>query len=66
MESLTTARKVGGSIIVTIPRELVEQEGIGENQLLAISVRKVRKSGFGMCKGLGKFGKDDAFGGQLE
>lgn len=66
METLARTRRVGGSLMVTLPKELAEEEGIGEDQMIVITFAKVRKSGFGMCKGLGKFTKEDKFMGQLE
>ena len=54
-ESLTTTRKVGGSLIVTLPKEIVESESITEGEIIKISVEKVKKSGFGLLKGIGKF-----------
>ncbi len=66
MESITKTRKIGGSLIVTIPKTIVEQEGLIENQLVKIEIQKLSKSGFGMLKGLGSFTKKDKFKGQLE
>ncbi|MFH1649698.1 MAG: AbrB/MazE/SpoVT family DNA-binding domain-containing protein [Candidatus Woesearchaeota archaeon] len=66
METLTTTRKLGGSLIVTIPKTLAEHAGIGENQMVRITVEKVRKSGFGLCPGLPSFTAKDKFTSQLE
>ncbi|MEK6973653.1 MAG: AbrB/MazE/SpoVT family DNA-binding domain-containing protein [Nanoarchaeota archaeon] len=66
MEALTKTRKIGGSLVVTIPKEIVEQEGLVENQAVRIDVKKMKKSGFGMFKSLGTFTKKDKFVGQLE
>ncbi|MDP3728182.1 MAG: AbrB/MazE/SpoVT family DNA-binding domain-containing protein [bacterium] len=67
METLTKTRKVGGSLVVTIPREIVELEDLQENQLVKIEVHKAKKSGFGISKGKGiRFTKEDKFRGQLE
>ena len=66
MEILTKTRKIGGSIMVTIPKTIVEQEGIKENQLIKIEVKKAKKSGFGIFKGIGPFKREDKFKGQLE
>jgi hypothetical protein len=66
MKTLTRTRKIGGSLIVTIPRTIVEEEGLTENQAVKIDVQKIRKSGFGMFKGLGPLTKKDKFKGQLE
>jgi antitoxin component of MazEF toxin-antitoxin module len=41
---LTKTRKVGGSIVVTLPKELVETQNIKENQYVEIMVKKCRKT----------------------
>ncbi len=66
METITKTRKIGGSLVVTIPKSIVAEEGLTENQVVKVEIKKVRKSGFGMFKGLRPFNKDDKFKGQLE
>ena len=66
MKTLAKTRSVGGSLVVTIPKEVVEEEGLIENQTIRINIEKVEKSGFGMFKGIGSFKKEDKFKGQLE
>lgn len=66
METLTKTRKIGGSLVVTIPKTIVEEEGLTADQTVKIDIKKVRKSGFGMFKGIGPFTKDSKFKGQLE
>ncbi|HZX12634.1 MAG TPA: hypothetical protein VFE88_04230 [Candidatus Nanoarchaeia archaeon] len=66
MEALAKTRKLGGSLIVTIPKMVVENENLREDELVKIEIKKVKKSGFGLFKGLGKFTKEDKFKGQLE
>jgi len=56
---LTKTRKVGGSIVVTLPKELVKTQNIKENQYVEITVKKCRKDGFGILKGVGPFTVDD-------
>lgn len=41
--------------MVRIPKEITESAEIGANQIVRISIEKVRKSGFGMAKGIGSF-----------
>ncbi len=60
-ETLAKARKLGGSIIVTIPKEIVDNEGIRSGETVRLSVEKVKKSGFGAFKGIGPFTKEDEF-----
>lgn len=59
METLTRTRAIGGSLVVTIPKEIVKEESIGEGELVKIKVEKVKKSGFGLFKGIGKFTQKD-------
>lgn len=66
METLTKTRKIGGSLVVTIPKAMVEEQRLGKDQLVRISITKMRTSGFGMFKGIGPFTKADKFKGQLE
>lgn len=55
MKTLTRTRAIGGSLIVTIPKAIVREESIQEGELVEIEVEKVRKSGFGMFRGIGRF-----------
>ena len=59
MEALTKTRKIGGSLVVTIPKTIVEEEGLTENQTIKIDVEKVKKSGFGLFKGIAPFTRED-------
>jgi len=56
---LTKTRKVGGSIVVTLPKELVETQKIKENEYVEITVKKCRKDGFGIFKGMAPFTVED-------
>ena len=57
--SLTKTRKVGGSLVVTLPKELVESKNIKEGEIVEINVKKVRKDGFGVFKHLTPFAAKD-------
>ena len=59
MQSVTKLRKVGGSLVATVPKEIVELEGLMPGQTVNIEVQKVRKSGLGILKGMGSFTKED-------
>lgn len=59
MEFLTKTRRIGGSLMATIPKKAVQVEGIKENQLIKLEVKKARKSYFGALKGIGPFTKED-------
>ena len=59
MESITKLRKVGGSIVATVPKKLIDLEGLMPGQTVTIQVKKIRKSGLGAMKGIGSFTKED-------
>jgi len=53
------AKRIGGSIMVRIPKEVVEQEDIHEGEMVEVDVRKARRSGFGITPGIGPFTHED-------
>jgi hypothetical protein len=57
--SLAKTRRVGGSLVVTLPKELVASKRIKEGEIVEIVVKKVRKDGFGTFKGLSSFTAKD-------
>jgi len=58
-ECLAKTRKVGGSLVVTLPKELVESKKIKAGEIVEIRVKKLRKNGFGILKGVGPFTVED-------
>ena len=56
---LTRTRKIGGSLVVTLPKELVETQKIKENEFVEVIVKKCRKNGFGALKGMKPFTAED-------
>jgi len=58
-QTLATTRKVGGSLVITIPAEVVQLEQLRENEIVEIQVKKKKINGFGVLKGIGKFTKED-------
>ena len=66
MTLITITRKIGGSIIVTIPIEIVKEQNIQEDELVEIQVKKKRKDYFGALKGIGSFTEEDELKGQLD
>ncbi len=59
MESITKLRKVGGSIVATVPKKIIELEGLMPGQIVKIKIEKIKKSFFGAAKGVGSFTKED-------
>lgn len=51
--------------MVTIPKEIVETESIQEGEIIKIKVEKIKKSGFGILRGIGKFSKEDELNTEL-
>ena len=65
MKTVTRTRSVGGSLMVTIPKEIANEAALSEGELIEIEVSKVRKSGFGILKGIGRFAEKDELGTEL-
>ena len=59
MESVTKLRKVGGSIVATVPKKIIDLEGLMPGQAVTIEIKKIRKSFLGAAKGIGSFTKED-------
>ena len=59
METIARTLKIGGSLIVTIPKEIVREEGLREGEAVKILVEKVKKDYFGILKGMRPFSKED-------
>jgi antitoxin component of MazEF toxin-antitoxin module len=59
MEATVRARSLGGSLAVTIPKEVVREEAIVAGELIIIDVRKQKKDWFGSFAGLRSFTKED-------
>ena len=54
-------RKVGGSLVATIPKDAVKELGLKENEPIEMDVKKQRRSFFGIYKGVGEFTEADRF-----
>ena len=59
MEGITKLRKVGGSIVATVPRKIIDLQGLGPGQPVKISVQKIKNSFLGAARGIGSFTKED-------
>ncbi|MBI5391181.1 AbrB/MazE/SpoVT family DNA-binding domain-containing protein [Candidatus Woesearchaeota archaeon] len=51
--TLQYARKVGGSLIVTIPQEIAVHENLHAGDMVKLQVEKAKKDWFGALKGAG-------------
>jgi len=57
--TLVRTRKVGGSLMVILPKELVDEKRIREGEILEVIVKKVKKDGFGAIRGMSSFTAED-------
>ena len=57
--ALAKVRKVGGSLVVTIPKEVAEEEGIKPGETVNVEVRRLKRSYFGTARGIGPFTAED-------
>ena len=58
-ETIQQARKVGGSLMVRIPKDIVVFQGIREGEFVQVSVQRLRKDYFGVQPKLSSFKKED-------
>lgn len=66
MKSFTKTRAVGGSLIITVPSEIIKNEMLAENELVEIEIKKVKRDFFGALKGIGSFTEEDELKGQFD
>lgn len=59
MEGITKLRRVGGSIVATVPKKVIDLEEFMPGQIVKIKIEKVKKSGFGALRGIGSFTEED-------
>lgn len=52
-------KKVGGSLMVRIPKEIAEIEQMGEGEPVQIEIHKVRKDWFGCLRGMTPMKKEE-------
>ncbi len=49
-EAIVKTKKIGGSIMVTIPKNIAEMEQISPNEIIRIELHKIKHKGFGILK----------------
>ncbi len=57
--ALARTRKIGGSLVVTIPKEIVKLKQLRENEIVEIKVKKKRRDYFGALKGIGSYNREE-------
>lgn len=65
METVVKTRRLGGSLIVRIPKEVVDEEGLHEGETVKLKVKKIKRSGFGAFKGLKPMTKEEELDEQI-
>jgi len=48
-------RRTGGSLVVTLPREVAELLGLREREVVRITIERPKRSYFGAFRGVGRF-----------
>ncbi len=59
IETIQRAKKIGGSLMVRIPKEIVELEHIQPGEAVKLRIEKVRKDWFGAFPGLKPYSKEE-------
>ncbi len=58
-ETIQYTRKVGGSLMVTIPKEIAELENIHSGEMVRIEIKKIPTDMFGAYPSLTSLRKED-------
>ena len=56
---LARTRKIGGSLVVTIPAQILKLKQLQENQLVDIKINKRKLDYFGALKGIGSYNREE-------
>ncbi|MCR4369278.1 MAG: hypothetical protein NUV67_05225 [archaeon] len=59
MEAVVRVKKVGGSLMARIPKKMAGELNITDNEDILLSVKKRKKSFFGIAPGIGEFTEKD-------
>ncbi len=59
MATITRIRALGGSLAVTIPVEIVRAQGLKEDEVVEIKIKKHKKDYFGAFKGIGPYKREE-------
>jgi antitoxin component of MazEF toxin-antitoxin module len=57
--TIVKTRKIGGSIVVRIPKDVAEREGIKEEEFVEIDVKKAKGEWFGAFPTLKRFSREE-------
>lgn len=59
MQVIVKTRRVGGSVMATIPKHVVNALDIKNSEFLKVDIKKAGKDFFGRLKGIGRFSIGD-------
>ena len=57
--TIQPAKKIGGSLMIRIPKDIAVLEHIHEGDLVSLDVRTTKKDWFGSLKGIGSLKKEE-------
>jgi len=59
VEVVQRLQKIGGSLMVRIPKDIADKHGFREGQLASLELKKESTQWLGACKGIGSWVKED-------
>ncbi len=59
LKSLSRIRSIGGSLVVTIPKEIVKEKSLKEGELIELEIEKSKQNFLGALRGIGSFTRQD-------
>lgn len=57
-ETIQRAKRIGGSLMIRIPKDIVDIEHIQQGEAIQVDIKKLRKDWFGACKELKPYIKE--------
>ncbi len=64
VEILQRAKRVGGSIMIRLPKDSAALESITDGDLVRLTIHKARRDLFGTLPKVGRFNQEDKFDGK--
>ena len=56
---IQSTKKIGGSLMIRIPKDIVQLECLHAGERVEVDIRKLKKDWFGVLKGIGSLKKEE-------
>jgi len=66
VQTIQKTKRIGGSLMVRIPKDIVDNEHIQQGDVIQLDIKKLRKDWFGAFPGIAPFKKEDRMHSKYE